>query len=465
MTRLILQFLVCLLLCSTPFDRTFGQGPCSDWPFDPASIANSDLILTPNDTVLCGNATVRLRTKPVSAFCWSPTLYLNDPTSANPVASPPSDITYFFTSKETGNNLIVNGDFSGGNAGFISGYEYNSNGLEPGRYFVSNNPAAWHPNMPSCSDHTTGSGNMMLVNGANVAGVQIWSKTISVTPATLYEFACWVTNVSSVTVNLCQLQFYINNVPVGNVFQSEPGQCSWKQFFSNWNSGSSTSATISIVNQSTQFTGNDFALDDISFAPIAYKQDSVRILLNRNCIVPINIKDFRAQKVADNVRIEFETFNEVEIVSIKLERASDNMSFSALDEISLKGNGKYLYTDHAIGMSGDRVFYRMKVLTKNGDIFYSEVKSVFLGSKPSTFYLVNNLVRKLDELIVYSSFLNKDVSVSIVDASGRILVNRKTTFLQGENRIAFGNSYLANGVYFVSIMSNNSHKSFKFVVY
>lgn len=175
----------------------------------------------------------------------------------------------------TGTNLVVNGDFSAGNTGFTSEYTYTTNGFPAATYGVGPNPAAWLPNAPACTDHTSGTGNMLLVNGADLAGVQVWSETITVQPNTNYAFSAWLENITS--VNPAVLQFSINGQQLGSPLNANVRDCIWDQFHTDWNSGSATSAVISIVNENTAFSGNDFALDDISFAPVTMQTDSITI--------------------------------------------------------------------------------------------------------------------------------------------------------------------------------------------
>jgi hypothetical protein len=169
-------------------------------------------------------------------------------------------------------NLVVNGDFSAGNIGFTSEYNYvspplNHNSLLQERsYTIATNPNSTHPFWHSFGDRTTGTWNMMVVNGAIHANTVIWQQLVQVTPQTLYNFAAWA--ASSVLTSPAQLQFMVNNQVIGPVFNasSTPGQ--WELFNSTWNSGSETTALISIVNLNIAFHGNDFALDDISLEEI-----------------------------------------------------------------------------------------------------------------------------------------------------------------------------------------------------
>jgi len=246
-----------------------------------AAIQNDNQTITTVDTTICIGSTKQLKAAPALSYCWSPSTYLNDPSAQNPVSTSPANITYYLTSEKKGANLVVNGNFSAGNTGFSSDYLLSpSSGFNPGVYTVSNNPVAWHPQMPACTDHTGtgGNGNMMLVNGAEVVNVKVWTQTVNVQPNTNYAFETWLQHVTS--VNPASLQFSINGVTIGQIFTANNNSCIWDKFYATWNSGNNTSATISIVNQNQIYTGNDFALDDISFAPIIISRDSVKINVN-----------------------------------------------------------------------------------------------------------------------------------------------------------------------------------------
>lgn len=241
-------------------------------------IINENLILTP-DTTICFGATKQLRTVPSLSFCWTPTTYLDNPNSPNPITSATQDITYYFTAETTGANLIVNGNFSQGNTGFTSGYNYTSNNVTEGQYFVGTNPATWNTSLSSCGDHTSGSGNMMLVNGSPVADINVWRQTVNVEPNTNYAFSTWIQALYP--PNPAQLQFSINGQVTGAMITASLPTCTWKQFYTTWNSGNNTTADISIVNKNIQIQGNDFALDDISFAEVFIKRDSVKIFVDK----------------------------------------------------------------------------------------------------------------------------------------------------------------------------------------
>jgi hypothetical protein len=165
-------------------------------------------------------------------------------------------------------DLIVNGDFSGGVAGFSSGYTHSTAGnlIFAQTYRMVKNPSDAHGSFDSYYDHTTGDENglMMVVNGATSSGVVVWQETVNVSQNVEYTLTSWVS--SCYWQNPADLNFLINNVSIGTM-NAPSTTAVWDDFVGTWDSGSATSATIKIVDLSTANDGNDFALDDISFTP------------------------------------------------------------------------------------------------------------------------------------------------------------------------------------------------------
>ncbi|HEY4338149.1 MAG TPA: PKD domain-containing protein, partial [Puia sp.] len=232
-------------------------------------------ILHQADTGICIGRSVALKTTEGPSFCWSPAVGLDDPNSAHPVATPLVTTQYTYTALIPGVNLVVNGDFSGGNTGFTSAYGYSSSNVPAGNYGVGPNPTALLPNSTGCSEHTGNGGNMLLVNAAGQPGVVIWSETVTVQPNTNYAFSSWLANVS--TLHTAGLRFSVNGHVLGLPLTANTGNCQWDHFYTLWNSGNNGTAVIALVNDNTTSSGNELALDDLSFAPVTLQTDVVNI--------------------------------------------------------------------------------------------------------------------------------------------------------------------------------------------
>lgn len=103
----------------------------------------------------------------------------------------------------------------------------------------------------------------MIINGSSDPNTSVWCSTVSISPNTDYIFSAWICSVHP--NNPAELQFSINGNLLGSTFNAPSAVNQWSQFYTLWNSGSNSSATICIVNQNTAATGNDFGIDDISF--------------------------------------------------------------------------------------------------------------------------------------------------------------------------------------------------------
>lgn len=177
----------------------------------------------------------------------------------------------------SGDNMVVNGDFSAGKSGFTTAYnDYDGSGvLWEGDCWVGPDAMTVHKDFRGY-DHTKGSGaapdNFLVVNGASNSGTILWQQNISIQPNTEYAFSCWLMNVTAGSP--AQLQFSITadgrTDVLGDIFLT-PTYKEWHQFYDTWNSGGSYTATITILNQNSSGSGNDFGIDDISFSPISRK--------------------------------------------------------------------------------------------------------------------------------------------------------------------------------------------------
>jgi hypothetical protein len=179
----------------------------------------------------------------------------------------------------SGPNLISNGDFESGNNKFSTQYKYVANPgsraiWNEGTYTIAKNPNNYHQNFGSCTDHTSKNGNMMILNGSRSLSV-IWCQTISVAPNTYYAFGAWATSVE--TSSPAELQFSINKKLIGRIFNLSSTKCQWQNFYSLWYSGSETSVEICVTNQNIAESGNDFALDDITFRKACEVEDSFTV--------------------------------------------------------------------------------------------------------------------------------------------------------------------------------------------
>ena len=237
------------------------------------SISAQSVTITPPVAYINQGESVTLTASGATFYQWSPAAGLSNTEGPTVVASPAVTTTYTVTGyNPSSTELVVNGDFETGNYGFTSSYQYTTNLVPEGTYYVGANANNYHPGFIGLGHG--GSGNFMIINGATAPGTNVWTEQIAVSPNTNYAFSTWICNVSVGDPDVvAQLQFSINGVQLGEIFSGINQLNVWEQYYVIWNSGNTTSATITILNQNTQGGGNDFGIDDISFRALEYVAD------------------------------------------------------------------------------------------------------------------------------------------------------------------------------------------------
>jgi hypothetical protein len=170
-------------------------------------------------------------------------------------------------------NLLANSDFTAGNTGFQSSYSYTVANNGEGQYTVAANPHAWNQAMvssPPWMDHTpTGDNLSLLVNGSPTAGLDFWRETVAVQSHTSYELSGWASDIyPGPNSSRATLQAYVNGLAAGSPVALADGEPNWQHFSVVFDSGSATSVTVSLRDLNLLNAANDFAVDDLSVAPV-----------------------------------------------------------------------------------------------------------------------------------------------------------------------------------------------------
>ncbi|MDB4925868.1 hypothetical protein [Mucilaginibacter sp.] len=254
---------------------------------------------TPPDITMnvCGTSATLTPVFPPSGTYTNSTLIWNNGSTGSTL-NVTSSGTYWW--QITGTSVVANGNFSSTSpTGFTSSYTNTTtntpNGSElyiEGKYAIGANPKSYHTAFSQFGDHTTGSGNMLIVNGASAANVTVWTQNINIVANTNYVFSVWVTSATS--SNPAILQFSIDGTPLGTAITPSASLAdgTWQYFTTTWNSGGNSGGLpIALVNQNTSTSGNDFAIDDIVFAPV-YRQN---IIVNLNPIPVLSVTSPAAQ--------------------------------------------------------------------------------------------------------------------------------------------------------------------------
>ena len=172
-------------------------------------------------------------------------------------------------------NLLANPNFSAGNSGFTSAYTFvPPPGPDPGAgaYTVGTDNRAFNAGFPtSFGDHTTGTGNYLIVDAA-ITPITVWQQTVTgLTANRPYQFSFWLLN--AFPDSKARIQVSANGVDVGPVFTNPNDGGNWQLNTVTVNPGAGTQLIVRLRDLNIDSNGNDFGLDDMALtAPVANSQ-------------------------------------------------------------------------------------------------------------------------------------------------------------------------------------------------
>ena len=190
-----------------------------------------------------------------------------------------------FNSNLFAQNILTNGGFETGGSGngfLITDYTVINpvNGTSnPGFYSRTTNPILMNATFISGGDHTNGSGNMLVFDGAAVANKFIWTTGNTggaiggFTAGTTYVFSYWIKSVSNqvttdgtTRANIGAFFVNANNVNPANLNNLAPlPSDGWQQVSYSF-VATANNVLIRLRTNNAGPIGNDFAIDDVSIS-------------------------------------------------------------------------------------------------------------------------------------------------------------------------------------------------------
>ena len=222
------------------------------------------------DHTICEGQTVQLQAPPgFPTYLWN--------TGANvPNITVGTSGVYTCQVSYPSGQLVTNGNFSAGNTGFSSQFNYNSTLTTEGNYFIGTNAALYHPQFSG-----VGSGQFLMANAgwdSYVANQRdVWCQNVNICPGQTYTLTYRARSLSN--AQPARLQWWINGAAVGPEVTLPVQSVGWQMASLNWTSPGTSPTTVSICLRvmSGDGIGNDFGLDDISMQGTIVLSDNVTV--------------------------------------------------------------------------------------------------------------------------------------------------------------------------------------------
>jgi hypothetical protein len=176
--------------------------------------------------------------------------------------------------------------------------------------------------------------------------------------------------------------------------------------------------------------------------------------------LPVILINFRGEQSGSTNRLLWSTSTEINNKGFELERSSDGRNYSSITFVASKAeNGNSIsmlnYNFNDVRPLAGNNYYRLKQIDKDGKTTISNV--VLLSSKVSEITLnsvyPNPTIRELN--LVISSPKAEKVTIVVTDLTGKVLLQKATQLIVGDNQELFNVQNLAAGTYFIKAVCAN----------
>jgi hypothetical protein len=229
-------------------------------------------------------------------------------------------------------------------------------------------------------------------------------------------------------------------------------------FYSKAGKGVLGPKTSGGVAYNLSFTPNTFLYDDSVYTT------SAGSIVSSAVVVALNVIDFSAKPhTGYNEAVLLLDNNSTTTNNILLERSDNGINFTEIGAMQLWAGSsspkKYVFNDMN-PLRADN-YYRAKYKDDDGSYTYSKIVKIG-GVKAESFTLVNNPVRDMLQIRASSDAVNKKVSISIFDASSKMIMTKQANNMALITEIPVDK--LAPGVYFIRIAGENGDaQNIKFI--
>ena len=174
-----------------------------------------------------------------------------------------------------------------------------------------------------------------------------------------------------------------------------------------------------------------------------YSRDTVFVSVVPLPVVIMNYELIINNGIQNTVENVWTTSSEINVSHFNVQRSEDGLLFNTVGKVYARGASKYSFIDNT-NLNGT-VYYRLEIVDKNGNISYSEIRTLSITNAPLS--ITPNPAK--DFVTITAKNLQ---NIRILDNTGRVVMNKEGILA---NTITINISSLAKGLYFVKATDVN----------
>lgn len=185
-------------------------------------------------------------------------------------------------------------------------------------------------------------------------------------------------------------------------------------------------------------------------------------------VLPVQFLNFSGTIQTNLVPLSWSIITPKEIDYFEIERSTDNANYTKVGVnnqlVKLNESQSFNHTDDITGISNEILYYRLKVVGKNGEIKYSNVLVLRRSKANTTIAFMPNPASSYLSIRIYAE-KDADMDLRIIDNIGRVVLVQRQKVLRGNNTVQLnGLDKFSNGFYSLQLVNNGELITEKLII-
>ncbi|MFI5129463.1 MAG: PQQ-dependent sugar dehydrogenase [Chitinophagales bacterium] len=181
--------------------------------------------------------------------------------------------------------------------------------------------------------------------------------------------------------------------------------------------------------------------------------------------LPVQMISFTGTLNNNAALLNWRTSAEVNTANFEIERSIDAANYNKIGTVAASGNTTvavdYSFTDNdAVTLSAPLVYYRLKIVDRDGNYTYSNVVTISLADMPGRITIFPNPAADKTNVTI-GALSDGQVRWEILDNAGRKVLQDEAQLKKGRNNLIINLNKLPAGIYFLNVSGVGIDQSVK----
>jgi Secretion system C-terminal sorting domain/Ig-like domain CHU_C associated len=176
-------------------------------------------------------------------------------------------------------------------------------------------------------------------------------------------------------------------------------------------------------------------------------------------ILPVQFLGLTGLLQSDQATLSWTVIASKDVDRFEVERSTDNYTYNKVGDVSqpvkLNESQSFSFVDNVTGVNKEIIYYRIKVVGRNGEIQYSNIVIIRRHPSKTDLTVMPNPARDRVSIAFFAE-RESAITIRLVDNLGKIVVLESRKAAKGNNTLQLtGLSKYSNGVYMLQVLVNN----------